>query len=108
MKLYYWSLDTYYNADELTVENADGWAEMTGKNGFYKAAVEGIYAKNIDQTIFVAGVYESDGETYSTGVLAYSLGTYCTDRAEKGNEPMPALAKATAAYGYYAKQYFGG
>ena len=107
MKLYYWDMETYTTADELTKENATGVVDMAGSGtALYKGTVEGITAKEIDETIFVAGVYEVDGTTYSTGILNYSLGAYCIDRVAKGSETMQALAAATAVYGYYAKIYF--
>ena len=66
--------------------------------------MEGIAAKMLDQTYYVAGVYtDANGNTYSTGVVAYSLSKYCMNNAY-GN--MGALAQATAMYGYYADQYF--
>ena len=107
MKLYYWDLSTYATVDVLTRENATGVVEMTPNGSAYKGDVTGIAAKEIDQTVFVAGVYEVGGVTYTTGVLPYSLGAYCIDRIAKGSANMQALAAATAVYGYYAKQYFG-
>ena len=108
LTLYYWSLDDYNAAEELTAENATGSVVMTpsGIPGEYWAMVEGIAAKQIDQTVFVAGVYESGGVTCSTGVLAYSLAAYCLDRIQNGSETMRFFAAETIVYGYYAKNYF--
>lgn len=67
------------------------------------AAVEGIAAKELDGTVYVAAVYEAAGERYCSGVLAYSTGAYCAAQAAAGN----ALAEAAAVYGFYAKAHFG-
>ena len=108
LKLYYWTLDDYNAADVLTTENASGMIVMEGTStaGQYVGAVSGIAAKQIDETIFVCGVYECDGVSYPTGVLTYSLGAYCQDRIAKGTATMQEFAKATAVYGYYAEAYF--
>jgi predicted nucleic acid-binding protein len=109
MTLYYWTEADYKAATKLTTANATGSVVMdaTGTANQFKAAVEGISAKQIDETIFVVGVYESNGVTYSTGVLAYSLGKYCEQQAAGSNAALAAMAQATAVYGYYAKAYFG-
>ena len=109
MTLYYWTEADYKAASTLTTANATGSVVMdaTGTANQFKAAVEGISAKRIDETIFVVGVYESNGVTYSTGVLAYSLGKYCEQQAAGSNAALAAMAQATAVYGYYAKAYFG-
>lgn len=106
MTLYCWDEATYLSAEELTAENAIAVKTMTADNGVYSAAYTDIAAKQIDETVFVCGVYESNGVRYSTGVLVYSLGEYCRDRIANGSETMSALAQATAAYGYFAKAYF--
>ena len=108
LKLYYWTRDDYNAAETLTTENATGVVVMeeTSTAGQYLGAVTGIAAKQIDQTIFVCGVYESDGVSYPTGVIAYSLASYCLDRIANGGATMQEFAKATVLYGYYAKAYF--
>ena len=109
MKFYYWSLADYNAADVLTPENATGTMDMvdTGTQNQFWGQVPNIAAKRLDETIFVAGVYELDGVTYTTGVLAYSLGKYCAKIAADDTSNQQALSAATAVYGYYAKQYFG-
>ena len=109
MTLYYWTEADYNAATTLTTGNATGSVvmEATGSAGQYKAAVSGITAKQMDETIYVAAVYESNGVTYSTGVLAYSLGKYCEDNAASSDAALKGIAQATAVYGYYAKAYFG-
>ena len=108
LKLYYWKLDDYNAADVLTTENATGVVVMeeTSVAGQYLGAVPEIAAKQIDQTVYVCGVYESDGVSYPTGVIAYSLAAYCQDRIANGSETMKAFATETVVYGYYAKDYF--
>ena len=80
--------------------------EMTAdESGLYIASCTGIAAKDVDSTIYAVGTYESDGVTYTTGVFAYSLGTYCRNMAANETNGMQALAQATAVYTYYAKAY---
>ena len=105
MKLYIWSPADFAAVNRLTTKNATAVVVMQQQaNGTYWGQVEGIAAKMLDQTYYVAGVYtDANGNTYSTGVVAYSLSKYCMNNAY-GN--MGALAQATAMYGYYADQYF--
>ncbi len=106
MKFYYWNTADYLAADVLTPENATGTMDMVaGSGNQYWSQVSGIAAKEVDHTYFVAGVYELDGVTYTTGILAYSLGKYCAKLAA-GTTEQQALSAATAVYGYYAKEYF--
>ena len=107
MTFYYWNEDTYNAVTELTADNADGCAVMKLADGVYTADSEEIAAKEIDKTIYVAAVYESEGVTYSTGVLAYSLAAYCQEHAANAGSAMNAFAKAAAVYGCIAKEYVG-
>jgi hypothetical protein len=108
MTFYYWSAEDYANADVLTAENATGTSVMElTDNGSYWANITGIAAKQLDETFYVAAVYaDADGNTYCTGVIAYSLSTYCMKNAVEGNA-MKELVEATAVYGYHASVYFG-
>lgn len=109
LMFYYWTLEDYQNASVLTTTNASGSVVMeeTSVAGRYCAAFEGIAAKELDQTVFVAAYYQSGGKIYCTGVIAYSLGAYCQNRIQYSSDAnMVALSKSTAVYGYYAKQYF--
>ena len=103
MKLYFWNEDTYNSVEELTAENADKTVTMTTENGSYTASSDEIAAKYLDQTVYVAAVYESGGETYCSGVLPYSIAAYC----QKPPAGVQDLAVAAAIYGCTAKQYFG-
>ena len=105
MNLYYWNQAAYENADVLTSDNATGCVTMTG-GAEYSAVVRGIAARDLDSTVYVAAVYESGGVSYCSGVLAYSIGAYCVDRAANGSVAMQSFAAATAVYGHYAKAYF--
>ncbi len=105
MTLYYWDAATYASATELTADNATGTVEMSGE-GQYWGAVSGIAAKQLDETIYVAGVYTSEGETHCTGVIAYSLGCYLASVAADDTSDAQALAQAAAIYGSCAKNYF--
>ena len=107
MKLYYWNTADYLAADVLAPENATGSMDMvTGGGNQYWGQISGIAAKEVAETYFVAGVYELDGVTYTTGILAYSLGAYCVKLAADETSDQQALSAATAVYGYYAKEYF--
>lgn len=105
MTLYYWNAEDYNSAEQLTAENATGSMVMTPGDR-YTAAITGISAKDLDSTYYVAVVYQSNGQTYSSGVLAYSLAAYCNSKAAAEGS-ISDLAKATAVYGYHAKQLFG-
>jgi hypothetical protein len=101
---YYWTKDAYENAEVLTADNASGTMNMTAENGVCHGQITGVAAKQLDDTYYVAAVYTVDGETYCTGVIAYSLSTYCMRNAASN---IGELARATAVYGYHAKAYFG-
>jgi hypothetical protein len=105
MTLYYWTLSDYNAADVLTAENASGSMTMTNVGGNqYWGNVEDIVAKNIDETVFVAAVYTYGGVEYATGVLAYSVGSYCESMIAA--QTMTEICTGAAVYGYYAKEYF--
>lgn len=99
---YYWTEEACNAVDVLTADNATGKLEMTASgDGSFMAAVNGIAAKELSKTVFVAAVAE-DGSC--TGILSYSLGAYCAQNA--ASEAMGQFASATAVYGYYAENYF--
>jgi hypothetical protein len=101
---YYWTKEAYESADELSDTNCTGSIAATADtNGIFYAPITGIAAKELDDTIYVAATYTIDGETFCSGVIAYSLSTYCMRHA---NGNMGQLAQATAMYGYYAENYF--
>ena len=102
LTFYYWDSETYNSVSTLTPENATGTITMKQDGSNWGAAVEGIAAKSIDETIYVAGIYTSGGVSYPTSVISYSLGKYCETIAANGE----AFGAATAVYGYYAKAYF--
>ena len=100
--MYYWDAETYNSVSKLTAQNATGVITMKQDGSNWGAAVEGIAAKDMDSTIYVAGIYTSNGISYPTSVISYSLGKYCETIAANGE----AFGAATAVYGYYAKAYF--
>jgi hypothetical protein len=105
--MYYWTAEQYAAAAVLTPENASGSKEMVrleAVNQFW-ANYDGIAAKEMDVPLYVCGVYEAEGEVYSTGVIAYSMARYCTGKAENNSE-IQNFARAMAVYGYHAKTYF--
>ena len=105
--LYYWNAADFNAAGVLTTANASGSFKLTGSGtGEYSGDIVGISAKNLSEAVYVAAVYTSGGTTWTSGVLGYSIGSYCSSQASKGAD-VAALAKATAVYGYHAKLYFG-
>ena len=107
MTLYYWSPSKVASVSELTTDNASGWMTMELRSSMYWGDLSGISARLINQAAYVAGVYESGGVTYTTGILPYSLGQYCKNIAANEDATAQNLAMQTAVYGYYAKIYFG-
>ncbi len=104
---YYWTQDAFNGAEVLTADNASGVYVMNADaDGRYGAEVSGIAAKDLDKAVYVAAVYESNGITYSTGVLPYSLGAFCASHADNAASSMQQLAASAAVYGYYAKNFF--
>ena len=104
--MYCWNQADYDAAQVLTAENATAALLMDGSGtGSYTAALDGIAAKDLDKGIYVAFVYSDGTSTWTSGVLAYSIGTYCVTSAASGTDVAP-LAQATAVYGYHAKQTF--
>ena len=60
----------------------------------------------VDDADDACGVYEVDGEIYSTGVIAYSIARYCVAKADAYSK-IQHFARAAIVYGYHAKSYFG-
>ena len=107
LTLYCWDLETYNSVDKLTADNATAKIVMSQTiTGEYFATYTGIAAKQIDDAVFVAGVYESEGVRYSTNVVAYSVGAYCADKVVNGSDTMKAFAAETVVFGHYAEIYF--
>ena len=105
--LYYWNTTDFDAAEVLSIDNASGSVKLEGEGtGEYRGDMEGIAAKNLSDAVYVAAVYSDGTTTWTSGVLGYSIGTYCLNQAAKGSA-IAELAMATAVYGYYAKQYFG-
>lgn len=105
--LYYWSEADFEKAEVLTAENATGSITMDGEGmGQYRGDIEGIAAKDLPNGVYVAGVYSDGTSTCTSGVLGYSIGSYCVSQATKGGT-IADLAMVTAVYGYHAKQFFG-
>ena len=106
--LYYWTQADYNAVGTLKSSNASGRIQMTlQSDGSYHCAVTGIAAKDLTQTIYVAGGYKSGSTNHCTGVLPYSIGSYCASQVSKATAAKD-LAAATAVYGYYANAYFNG
>ena len=109
LTMYYWTADAYNAAETLTAENASGKVTMTTTEteNRYAGTISGIAAKEMEDTYYVCGVYTVDGETYSTGIVAYSMAKYFKNAAEKATGNTVTLAQAAVVYGYYAKAHFG-
>ena len=105
--LYYWKEADFAAADVLTTENASGSMTLALEDsGEYRGDIVGISAKNLSEAVYVAAVYSDGTTTWTSGVLGYSIGAYCSGQSAKG-AAVAALAEATAVYGYHAKAYFG-
>ena len=105
--LYYWKEADFAAADVLTAENASGSMTLAPEDsGEYRGDILGISAKSLSEAVYVAAVYSDGTTTWTSGVLGYSIGAYCSGQSAKGAE-VAALAEATAVYGYHAKAYFG-
>ena len=105
--LYYWSEADYNAANVLTMANATGTIALEGsQTEQYRGDLTGISAKRLSEAVYVAAVYNDGATTWTSGVLGYSIGAYCSSQASKGGT-IADLAMATAVYGYHAKQYFG-
>jgi hypothetical protein len=105
--LYYWNAEDYNGVDVLTTANASGKIKLEGSaTGEYRGDIMGISAKALSEAVYVACAYKSGGTVWTSGVLGYSIGAYCSSQATKGGT-IADLAMATAVYGYQAKTYFG-
>ena len=105
MTLYYWTSATYGSVDELTLENADGSMAMTINGSFYQGTVDGIAAKELDKTVYVLAVYESDGETCLSGITSFSVEHYCRSQAAVTGKNQE-MCQMLTIYSYLAKLYF--
>ena len=102
---YVWDAETYNAVETLLPENAIATSKCTFDGTYYAGIVEGIAAKEVDKTFYCAAIYTgTDGNTYVSGVISYSLGYYLENQAN--GTAMPDFAKATGVYAYYAKQNF--
>jgi hypothetical protein len=104
--MYYWSSATYASVDEMTLENADGSVATTMNGSYYQGIYEGIAAKDIDKTVYVMAVYQSEGETCMSGIVSYSIEQFCRSQANRGTVNAP-MCEALTIYSYYAKLYLG-
>ena len=104
--LYYWNAADYEAASVLSIANASGSLKLEGSGtGEYRGDIVGIAAKALGEGVYVAAVYSDGTNTWTSGVLGYSIGSYCSSQATKGGT-IADLAMATAVYGYQAKAYF--
>ena len=102
---YIWDKAAYDSAETLLPENATTTSTCIFDGTYYAGIVEGIAAKQVDETFYCAAVFTgTDGNTYVSGVIAYSLGYYLENQAN--GTKMPDFAKATGVYAYYAKTLF--
>ena len=105
--LYYWNESDFEAAEVLTKENASGFMTLSLEDsGEYRGDIDGIAAKSLSDSVYVAAVYTDGTTQWTSGVLGYSIGAYCGSQISKGAD-VAALAEATAVYGYHAKVYFG-
>ena len=110
VSFYYWTSDDYESSkDDLTLDTATVKTTLinAGEATAYRANVTGISAKDIKDNIYIAAVYSDGTTTYCTGVYAYSISAYCKSMTGSVSVRLANLARATAIYGFYAKEYFG-
>lgn len=106
-KLYYWDEASYLKAGTLSVNNATGIITMEkGRDGAYKASLDGVSAKDLDSTVYVSVVYTVNGEAQCTGVVSYSVADFLKHNAEKTCDAQ-SVSQAAIVYSYYAKKLFG-
>ena len=105
-KLYYWTADTYNSVSSLTKDNATGMLTMSMTDtGAYSCDLNSIGISNLDDTIYAAVVFESEGVVYCSGVVAYSMAEYCKVNAQNNSSSVQGLAQATIVLGYYVDMY---
>jgi hypothetical protein len=105
--MYVWTQADYKAASSLNKSNASYTITMKKQaNGEYLGTIKDIAAKNLNDAVYVSFCYSDGTTSYCSGVSGYSIGQYCKSLAS-GTGTMAELAKATAVYGYYAKQRFG-
>ena len=105
--LYYWNEADYNAVSVLSTSNATGKIKLEGSGtNAYRGDITGIAAKALSEAVYVAAAYKNGSTVWTSGVLGYSIGAYCSSQATKTGT-IADLAKATAVYGYHAKQYFG-
>jgi hypothetical protein len=104
--MYVWKQENYEAVPSLSKGNATMAINMT-KTGSdeYVAVVDGIAAKDLDKAVYVAFCYTGGSTAYCSGVVGYSIGTYCNSQAAKTGS-LAELAASCAVYGYYAKRLF--
>lgn len=115
INLYFWDNSVTGN---LSMDNVTKTVTLmdTG-NGMYSYTLTDITSKEIgDEFHFAVGYWDYDGLVfYYTDVCSYSVYDYCVNKvlsdddyatATDNEKNLSDLAKATAVYGYCAKQYF--
>ena len=82
--MYYWTAEDYNAASVLTTSNATGKIKLEGSGtGQYQGDIEGIAAKALSEAVYVACAYRSGGTVWTSGVLGYSIGAYCSGQSTK-------------------------
>ena len=94
--------------EALSVDNATIVSEMTLKSGRYEGKYEGIVAKNLSKAVYAcAYVVDAEGNTYYSGVSAYSIETYASNAITKNApEAIQTMCKWMVIYGEMARQSF--
>ena len=96
--VYYW-INNGTTANVTALKNYSGKVTVVN-NGqdTFKVSIEDIPAKDIYDQVTIVAVYGN----YNTSSFGYGIGTYCARMANDAK--IGALARATAVYGYYAKE----
>ena len=105
----FWTEEAYNNAEFLDASNAtrDLELEYFESTDRYGAKYpDGFAAKEYETTVYAcAYVVDADGNYHYSGVIAYSVETYCNSKINKGAAEAE-LCKALVVYGEAAKAYF--
>lgn len=106
--LFYWTEEDYAAVDTLHSYNASGVVvtQLSTNGEQYWGCISDIAAKEMGQTFYVGILYKSNGVTYTSQVMNYSLGKYCDSIANNASSAQHTLAMSAALYGNAAAAYF--
>jgi len=112
VKAYFWTSEDFDAADVLTTDNASFEVDLTDvekdSQGRYPYTCTGEPARRMFKPMYLCAVAtDADGNTYSTGVVAFSAERYSYMNYNKADANTANLAKALALYGDAARAELG-